>query len=396
MKMRKRVVFKCFLTVILTAMLLAGCGAKDADEGFNCDSIPGDAELTVSPTKGTEPAETDALTRPIQPSEPEVKPSKPETPVQPSEPEVKPSEPETPVQPSAPEVNPSEPVNPPQPTQPVDPPKPTQPEVKPTQPVDPPKPTQPEVKPTQPVNPPKPPKPDEVHKHKYTDKVVAPTCTEKGYTLHTCTCGHSYKDSYKDALGHKFELQYTVEANLSHGNGAAYACPRCGTWHMEETGAPYTPEAYQKAVVDATLKYINQFRMEEGAPAAIMLPGLTKVAQLRAVQLQTNYEHSVDDLRAALAYYKYGEWIDGTQYGGKDQYYSINGPEAIWRSQNLDVGPDAMGLEIARTFRSSSAHWSYLGSAKYRYIGIGITYDAKAPDGWRWKICTLQTNTNYG
>ena len=33
--------------------------------------------------------------------------------------------------------------------------------------------------------------------HDYTIKVVAPTCTEKGYTLHTCKkCGESYRDSY--------------------------------------------------------------------------------------------------------------------------------------------------------------------------------------------------------
>lgn len=41
--------------------------------------------------------------------------------------------------------------------------------------------------------------------HKYVDKVVAPTCTEKGYTLHTCERGDSeYKDTYKDALGHEY------------------------------------------------------------------------------------------------------------------------------------------------------------------------------------------------
>ncbi len=41
--------------------------------------------------------------------------------------------------------------------------------------------------------------------HKYVDKVVDPTCTEKGYTLHTCERGdNEYKDNYKDALGHEY------------------------------------------------------------------------------------------------------------------------------------------------------------------------------------------------
>ena len=32
--------------------------------------------------------------------------------------------------------------------------------------------------------------------------ITAPTCTEQGYTTHTCACGESYMDSYVDALGH--------------------------------------------------------------------------------------------------------------------------------------------------------------------------------------------------
>ena len=31
--------------------------------------------------------------------------------------------------------------------------------------------------------------------HTYTDTVVAPTCTEAGYTLHECECGYSYRDA---------------------------------------------------------------------------------------------------------------------------------------------------------------------------------------------------------
>ena len=38
--------------------------------------------------------------------------------------------------------------------------------------------------------------------HSHTAKVTAPTCTEKGYTTYTCSCGDSYKDNYVDSLGH--------------------------------------------------------------------------------------------------------------------------------------------------------------------------------------------------
>ncbi len=37
--------------------------------------------------------------------------------------------------------------------------------------------------------------------HDYTEQVVAPTYTDRGYTLHTCKrCGDSYKDGYTDVL----------------------------------------------------------------------------------------------------------------------------------------------------------------------------------------------------
>ena len=46
--------------------------------------------------------------------------------------------------------------------------------------------------------------PNHTHTHDYKSTVTKPTCTEKGYTTHTCSCGNSYKDSYKDALGHLY------------------------------------------------------------------------------------------------------------------------------------------------------------------------------------------------
>lgn len=42
--------------------------------------------------------------------------------------------------------------------------------------------------------------------HKYDAIVVVPTCTEKGYTKHTCSiCKDTYTDEVTEALGHKFK-----------------------------------------------------------------------------------------------------------------------------------------------------------------------------------------------
>lgn len=41
--------------------------------------------------------------------------------------------------------------------------------------------------------------------HAYESTVTTPTCTEQGFTTHTCTiCGNSYADSYVDAPGHDY------------------------------------------------------------------------------------------------------------------------------------------------------------------------------------------------
>ena len=44
-----------------------------------------------------------------------------------------------------------------------------------------------------------------VCKHSYSVVVTSPTCTEKGYTTHTCACGASFVDSYVEAKGHSYE-----------------------------------------------------------------------------------------------------------------------------------------------------------------------------------------------
>lgn len=45
---------------------------------------------------------------------------------------------------------------------------------------------------------------NDTHAHNYIEEIVTPTCTEQGYTTHTCECGDSYVDSYITALGHNF------------------------------------------------------------------------------------------------------------------------------------------------------------------------------------------------
>ena len=57
------------------------------------------------------------------------------------------------------------------------------------------------------------------HTHNYTVTVVPPTCTTGGYTLHECSCGDSYQDAATPALGHNFRNDPTT---------GGQKCRRCG------------------------------------------------------------------------------------------------------------------------------------------------------------------------
>ena len=63
----------------------------------------------------------------------------------------------------------------------------------------------------------------------YTQTVVAPTCTQQGYTLNTGSDGSSYKSDFVPALGHKWDAGVvTREATASAPGERVYTCSVCG------------------------------------------------------------------------------------------------------------------------------------------------------------------------
>ena len=72
--------------------------------------------------------------------------------------------------------------------------------------------------------------------HSYTSKVIAPTTTAQGYTLHTCSvCGNSYKDNYTDKLAvhtHSYTSKVTKSATCASTGVRTYTCS-CGDSYTE-------------------------------------------------------------------------------------------------------------------------------------------------------------------
>ena len=116
-------------------------------------------------------------------------------------------------------------------TEPVDTGDPTEPEQETTEGTDPTQAetTKPTEKPTEPTQPStnKPTEPP--HTHSYTSTKVAATCTNKGYTLHKCSCGSSYTSDETAALGHSWGNWTVVTQPTTQQEGKqTRTCSRCG------------------------------------------------------------------------------------------------------------------------------------------------------------------------
>lgn len=78
---------------------------------------------------------------------------------------------------------------------------------------------------------------DTLHEHSYTSTVSAPTCTEDGYTTHTCACGDSYVSDKVTAVGHTFGEWVTTLAPTEEATGTAQRkCANCETAETKTLG----------------------------------------------------------------------------------------------------------------------------------------------------------------
>ena len=84
--------------------------------------------------------------------------------------------------------------------------------------------------------------------HEYISEEVEPTCTEDGYTIYECTrCGNSYESEGTPALGHTFEDK-TAEPTCTESGGIYHVCVRCGFSYESDTVFP-SGHSYESEIV---------------------------------------------------------------------------------------------------------------------------------------------------
>ncbi len=106
--------------------------------------------------------------------------------------------------------------------------------------------------------------------HTWVDgNVVAPTCTEQGYTEQTCSlCSESRQANFTEALGHDMKVTYTKEAPTCTKEGlGTQTCQReCG-YFEENVTLPVIPHTYVNNVCTECGKVREMYAKVTATPA---------------------------------------------------------------------------------------------------------------------------------
>ena len=97
------------------------------------------------------------------------------------------------------------------------------------------------------------------HQHSYRAVLVAPTCTDEGYTSYTCDCGDSYRGQPVAALGHAL-VEEVIPPTASERGYTKHTCTRC-QYTYEDT---YTEPVRQVYDIEAAMAAGNSYALSLG------------------------------------------------------------------------------------------------------------------------------------
>ena len=191
-----------------------------------------------------------------------------------------------------------------------------------------------------------------LNEHTYESVVTAPTCTEKGYTTHTCSgCGDSYVDTYVDALGHRFGAWYeTVVPTCDSDGEERRDCESCDAFETRTVTCGHDPAYSWDVDGDGVLELLaigNSFSIDalEYFWQIANDLGIQKIAvgnlYISGCTLKTHAANAASDA-AAYAYY-YND--NGTWTKTQDYKLSTALTERSWDYISMQQSSRNSGLE---------------------------------------------------
>ena len=223
---------------------------------------------------------------------------------------------------------------------------------------------------------------DPNHNHSYTAVVTAPTCTEQGYTTHTCSCGDSYVDSYINALGHDFS------------NNAEY-CRRCCTTKNPNYVAPVHTHSYGEwAVTKAatcTQAGVKTAYCSCGEQKTEAIPALGHNASRKAVVKPTGTKLGYTDYKCSNcgAFQKRGNYTAPTgRLALKHSARTVNALKVQWNNVKTATGyqvqistKDGKKWSTYATLKAGISAYTFKKLAAGNNYKFHVRFYIKSPEG---------------
>ena len=210
---------------------------------------------------------------------------------------------------------------------------------------------------------------DTAHVHKYTKKVVEPTCKAKGYTLYTCDCGDSYKADYTPAA-HKAVNGVCVYCNQKISSTGYVITTKNGVTYVGGV-----------LVVNKTYKLPSSYN-----PGGLTSECSVAFAKLQAAAKKAGYTYTINSGFRTYSEQKtlYNNYVK--QHGSAEakKYCAVAGASEHQTGLAIDVG----------VTKWSDYEWLAANAYKYGFI-IRYTADKTAITGYsaeEWHIRYLGTD----
>lgn len=160
----------------------------------------------------------------------------------------------------------------------------------------------------------------------------------------------------------------------------------CGSAEPTTTTQPaMATQSDADQIADLVIRYINEYRTDEGVSAAEQMEGCAPYTQYRSAQMAENgrADSNIREMRQAATALQYGTLFDPSRYGiSGEPYYTVLGFESVCTAQAGTA--DEVAKALAGNFFDAKYEWDILSDEAYRYISVGVTEKAG-----QWYCCTL-------